>query len=239
MKKSFIRMCVLTVAALAVLGGTMSAKKKTTKKPKGAVYSADKPEIFDYQGQALGREVPDWVNCIVDGDKAGVKKALKLDKDMQLFLVSRDGQNLDFLKTWADQVDARSEVASSLKTTIAQTVQTELQAQNVDKETVERKADLYSAQATNISLSGLQKINSYWIQTRRLKTGLKKAKSDNDYEYKTTYMVVFGIDAVLYNQQLVAAMADVDDNDDQTAFLRSLLTQKCQEALVSSPSSAM
>lgn len=231
MKKSFI-VCAAVAAAVMVTGcGT------TSNKPKGPVYVADRPEIFDWQGQALGREVPTWVEALVDGDKAAVKKQLKLDKDMQLFLVSRDGDNLDFLKTWADQVDARAEVSASLKTTIAQTVQTELTAQNIDQETVQRKADLYSAQATNITLSGLQKINSYWIKTRRLHTGLKKAQSDSDYDYKTTYMVVFGIDSDIYAKQLKAAMDDVDDNDDQTAFLRDLLTQKCQETLVSSVSS--
>lgn len=226
MKRS-IAWCAVA-AALFVL----AACGTTSNKPKGAVYSADRPEIFDWQGQALGREPPKWVEAVIDGDKAAVKKEMKLDKDMQLFLVSRDGENLDFLKTWADQVDARGEVAASLKTTIAQTVQTELTAQNVDKETVQRKADLYSAQATNISLSGLQKINSYWINTRKLHTGLKKAQSDKDYDYKTTYMVVFGIDSDVYNRQLVAAMDDVEDNDESTAFLRDILTQKCQEALI-------
>lgn len=234
--KNSVKTLVLGAASLVMLAAAGSAKAKTSKKPKGAVYEAERPVIFDWQGQALGREVPKWVECAVDGDKAGVKKELKLDKDMQVFLVTRDGENLDFLKTWADQVDARSEVASSLKTTIAQTVQTALTAQNADKETVERKADLYSAQATNITLNGLQKVNSYWIQTRRLKTGVKKAKSDNDYEYKTTYMVAFAIDTNVYNQQLVAALSDVEDNDDQTEFLRGLLTEKCQETLMSSSS---
>lgn len=207
------------------------AKSKKSQKPKGAVYAAGRPEIFDWQGQALGRELPEWVNCAVDGDKTGVKKALKLERDMQLFLISRAGDNLDFLKTWADQADARAEVSSSLKTTIAQTVQTVLRAQNVDSETVTRKADLYSAQASNITLNGLQKINSYWIKTRRLKTGVKKAKSDSDYEYKTTYMVVFGIDADVYGKQLKAAMDDVEDNDREAVHLRSALTEKCTDTL--------
>lgn len=236
MKKNIAQTFVSGMAVLTMLSGMVYAKAKTAKKPKGAVYAADRPEIFDWQGQALGREVPEWVGYAVDGDKAGVKKSLKLDKDMQVFLVSRDGENLDFLKTWADQVDARAEVATSLKTTIAQTVQTALQAQNVDGETVQRKADLYSAQATNITLNGLQKVNSYWIKTRRLRTGVKKAKSDADYEFKTTYMVAFGIDTEVYKQQLAAAMDNVEDNDDQTSFLRGLLTEKCQETLLSTSS---
>lgn len=234
--KSMKKNVLLGAAVMALV--LLASCGTTSNKPKGAVYSADRPEIFDWQGQALGREPPKWVDAVIDGDKAAVKKELKLDKDTQLFLVSRDGENLDFLKTWADQVDARAEVANSLKTTIAQTVQTELTAQNIDKETVQRKADMYSAQATNISLSGLQKINSYWIKTRRLHTGVNKAKSDSDYDYKTTYMVVFGIDSDVYSNQLAAAMDDVEDNDEATSFLRDLLTQKCQEALITTSSIA-
>lgn len=154
------------------VGGIPPRTPDTSKKPKAPTY-AGRPELIDYQGQALGREIPEWVQAVADGDKAATKKALKIDNKTMIFVISKDGQNLDFLKTWADQIDARTEVASSLKTTIAQTVQTELKAAQMDEETVTRKASMYSAQATNITLDGLQKLNSYW--TRTLKTGVKKA----------------------------------------------------------------
>lgn len=221
---------VIFVVMLAMIAGAAGAKK-TNEKPKGSAFTKDLPEIFDWQGQSAGRDVPNWVICAMDGDKAGVKKELKLERDMQVFLITCTGENLDFLKTWAGQVDARAEAASSLKVTIMQTVQTTLQAKNVDKETVDRKAELYGAAAANMTLNGLQKLNSYWIKTRRLKTGIKKAKSDDDYEYKTTYMVVFGIDAKVYKVQLKSAMNDVEDNDKSAPALRSILTEKCTETI--------
>lgn len=221
---------LFVVALIATLFATdvFAAKKAKTKKAK----NTGRPELIDWKGQAVGSEIPNWVVAVSDGDKNAVKKALKLDSDMMLFVLTKDGDNLDFLKTWVDQIDARVEVASSLETTIANAVQTELQASQTDAETVQRKANLYSAQATNMTLNGLQKLNDYWIKTRTLKTGVKKAKSDADYNTKTTYFVVFGMDQKIYNEQLKAALDNVDDNDDQTETLRNVLTAKCSEALM-------
>lgn len=217
---------LFAVAVIATLfAGTAVAKTKKTKQKY-------RPELVDWKGQALGQEIPKWVEAVSDGDKAGVKKALKLDKDTMIFVLTREGDNLDFLKTWVDQIDARTEVASSIETTIANAVETELTAQQADTQTIERKAKLYSAQATNITLNGLQKLNDYWVTTRALKLGLKKGKKAEDYITKTTYLVVFGIDSAIYDQQLKAAIENVDDNSDQTEKLRELLTTKCSDALM-------
>lgn len=224
---------LFAIALIAMITGSSVFAK--AKKPKQA---AGRPELIDYKGQALGREIPKWVEAIADGDKASLKKAMKLDKDEMLFVLSRDGDNLDFLKVWVDQIDARVEVASSLETTIANAVETELSAQQVETEEVQRRAKLYSAQATNMTLNGLQKLNDYWIKTRTLKTGLKKGKKDEDYTYRTTYFVVFAMDKNVYDEQLQAAMNNVDDDNDQTETLRNLLTVKCSDALMPTSESA-
>lgn len=221
MKKVLFIIAVLT----AVTAGAFARAKK----PKQV---AGRPELVDYKGQALGREVPAWVNAIADGDKIALKNELKLENDPMIFVLAKDGDDLDFLKTWVDQIDARVEVASSIETTIASAVETELIAQQKDKDTIERKAKMYSAQATNMTLNGLQKLNDYWIKTRTLKTGLKKAKKDEDYTYRTTYYVVFSIDKNVYQEQLKAALENVNDDDDQTETLRNLLTAKCSDALM-------
>lgn len=224
---------LFAVAVVAALFSTQIFAK--AKKPKKVM---TRPELVDYKGAALGRDIPKWVEAVADGDKTAVKRELKLEGDQMIFVLSKDGTDLDFLKTWVDQIDARVEVASSLETTIANTVETELSAQQVDKETVERKAKMYSAQATNMTLNGLIKINDYWIKTRMLKPGLKKGKKPEDFNERTTYFVVFGIDKAVYDEQLKAAMDNVEDDSDQTEALRNLLTTKCTDALLPPAGSA-
>ena len=68
------------------------------------------PEIVDYPGLALGKAVPDWVMAIDEGANKKVSKALNLEKDTKIFVVTNKGNDLDFLKTWSDQVDVRAEV---------------------------------------------------------------------------------------------------------------------------------
>lgn len=212
---------LLAILASLVLCG-VSAKAKKPKNVAGA------PQIVDHKGQAVGVDIPKWVKDVAIGDKAGAAKELGIDKGRTLFILSRDGENIDFLKTWVDQVDARTEVASSLKTTVANVVKTEMAAQKVDnEESVTQKVETFTQAASTITLEGLQKDADYWTKTRTLKTGVKKAKSDSDYNYKVTYYVVFSIDSKLYDQQLKKAMDDIEDNDDQTEMLRNAVAQQC------------
>lgn len=51
-------------------------------------------------------------------------------------------------------------------------------------------------------------------------SGSPRTPNDGDCNFKTTYYVVFGIDENVYQQQLAAAMDDVDDNDESTSFLQ-------------------
>lgn len=57
----------------------------------------------------------------------------------------------------------------------------------------------------------------------------KKAKSEDDWEYKIAYRAVYWIDGNRFEKQLNAAMDDYLDNDDQTPALRNLLTDQCYE----------
>lgn len=226
---------IFAILAILLLTFSLSAfgKKSVSGTPGKVKYNTGKAELIDWKGQALGRPVPDWVGAVADGDKKAVKKSLGINNESMIFVLVKDGQDLDFLQTWVDQVDARTEVVSSLEMTIANTVQTELAAQkNMDSETIEKKVKTYSAMATNLTLNGLQKVNDYWTKTRRLKTGIKKGKTDADYEFKTTYYVVYSIDANLYQDQLTSALKNIEDNDASTAMLQEVLSQKCSEALL-------
>lgn len=218
---------LFAVAAFCSLGYSQSLKGKD------AVMNVGVPEVIDYKGKTLGSEIPGWVKAVSDGAIRKVYKSLELDmSEDKIFILYNKGNDLDFLKVWTDQVDARAEVASSIEQTVAQTVESELNVRHADTQTKERKAKIYSASMTNLTLNGLAKEADYWIKTRTPKTDVKTAEKASDYDIEYTYYVVFSIDKSKFDRQVTAAMDDVPDNDDQTKFLKEVLTKKLKESII-------
>ena len=227
--KRFI-LSVLTVCAL----GTMLASCGSTLKLKGEepVMNTGRPEVIDYQGLALGSAVPEWVIAIGDGSERRVRKSLDIPNSKQIFILQNKGNDLDFLKAWTDQVDARAEIAASVEQTIAQTVQSEMEVRQADSQQKAKAAKIYSATMTNVTLNGLSKEDYYWIKTRTPKVDVKTPKLATDYNYEYTYYVVYTLDKDLYERQIAQAMDDVQDNDDQTVFLKDVLSEKLMSTIL-------
>ena len=225
-----IKKIVLGVVAVsALLFGCKSHPKLQGNTP---VMATGTPEVIDYPGKALGTPVPDWVFEVDQGANKKIAKSLGLDTKTKIFVVTNKGNDLDFLKTWSDQVDIRAEVASAIEQTVAQSVQAAFEGKDADTQTKERAFSIYSASMTNLTLNGLQKEAHYWIKTRTPKTGVKKARKDADYDVEYTYYVVFGIDKGSFQEQMEAAIADVEDNTNQSELLKSVLTERLNETIV-------
>lgn len=219
------KIVALICAAAAILTGCMSSKANVND-------VSAKAEVVDHKGVSFGLDIPEWTQAVAAGNKAAVKKSLGLDNDAVVFLVYQQGDNLDFLQTWADQFGARDQVASAMETTISNVAKTQISGSATDgSSTTEQNLQKYSGQVTNITLNGLQKENDYWTKTRRLKDGIRKAESADDYEYTINYVAVFWMSSDLFEQQLEAALSDVDENDDQSAEIRKLITEQCTEFL--------
>ena len=221
---------VLTVLAL----GSLLASCGSTLKLKGEepVMNTGRPEVIDYQGLALGSAVPDWVIAIGDGSEKRVRKSLDIPNSKQIFILQNKGNDLDFLKAWTDQVDARAEIASSIEQTVAQTVQSEMEVRQADQQVKTKAAKIYSATMTNVTLNGLTKEDYYWIKTKTPKTDVKNPKLLTDYNIEYTYYVVYTLDKDLYERQIAQAMDDVQDNDDQTVFLKDVLSEKLMSTIL-------
>lgn len=217
------------VAVCALFFGCKSHPKLQGNTP---VMATGTPEVIDYPGKALGTAVPDWVFAVDQGANKKIAKALGLDTKTKIFVVTNKGTDLDFLKTWSDQVDIRAEVASAIEQTVAQSVQAAFDGKDADTQTKERAYSIYSASMTNLTLNGLQKEAHYWIKTRTPKAGVKKARKDTDYDIEYTYYVVFGIEKDSFQEQMEAAIADVEDNTNQSELLKSVLTEKLNETIV-------
>lgn len=220
------------ILVMTLIGSILSVASAQLK-GKDPVMNIGTPEVIDYKGKALGSEVPGWVKAVSDGAIRKVYKSLEIDQsEDKIFVLFNKGNDLDFLKTWTDQVDARAEVSAAIEQTVAQTVESELKAIQADSQTKERKAKIYSASMTNLTLNGLMKEADYWVKTRTPKTDVKTPEKLSDYDIEYTYYVVFSINKKNFDRQMSAAMDDVPDNDDQTKFLKEVLTSKLKESII-------
>jgi len=222
----------ILLGAIAVSALFLGCKSHPKLQGQTPVMATGTPEVIDYPGKALGTPVPEWVFAVDQGANKKIAKALGLDSHTKIFVVTNKGNDLDFLKTWSDQVDIRAEVSSAIEQTIAQSVQAAFEGTDADTQTKERAYSIYSASMTNLTLNGLQKEAHYWIKTRTPKAGVKKARKDADYNIEYTYYVVFGIDKKSFAEQMEAAIADVEDNTNQSELLKSVLTEKLNETIV-------
>lgn len=226
MKKIMIILAVLMAAVLLTSCTTTADDIEGT----GVDLATNKPEIIDYKGQAFGSDIPGWVLDASDGNNKAVAKALGLD-GKKVWILQNDGQDLDMLKLWTDQIDGRSQIASGIEQTIADLITAEMNAQEADTASKQQMVDEFSSRVTNLTLQGLEKETDYWTRTRTLKVGVKKPESENDYVYKYTYLVVFTMDQDLYESQIDAAFEDVGNNDDQSAMLREVVTAQLKNKL--------
>ncbi len=226
------RIIVSVLTALTLVGLLASCGSTLKLKGEDPVMMTGTPEIIDYQGLALGSQIPDWVIAIGDGSQKKVRRSLDIPNSKQIFILQNKGTDLDYVQIWTDQVDARAEIASSIEQTIAQTVQSEMEVRQADQQVKTKAAKIYSATMTNVTLNGLAKEDYYWIKTRTPKVDVKNPKLATDYNYEYTYYVVYTLDKDLYERQIKQAMDDVADNDDQTVFLKEVLSDKLMSTIL-------
>lgn len=168
-------------------------------------------EIIEHKGTAFGVAQPEWVGTVLaTPNQKTLSKALGIDK--HIWVISKSGENLDFIKTWADQVDARAEIGASIKQGISDFVGAHADGDDSDiEETVKR----YSARASTVMVSGLNKETDWWV------LGRTRHQKKNEVESKYTYLVVYSMDEDLYQKQIKNAFKGEDEKviDDLIHYL--------------------
>ena len=162
MKK--INSMVFGMAALVLMAGCSGVPKvKDVSGPS---------EIIEHKGTIFGVAQPEWVSEVLEApDQKSLKKALGIDR--HIWVISKTGENLDFIKNWADQVDARAEISASIQQGVADFTGARMQGEDSDvEETIER----YSARASNIIISGLNKETDWWVR------GYTRVQKKNEQE---------------------------------------------------------
>lgn len=194
-----------------------------------------KIEIVNRPGIALGSEIPDWVIAVTEGDNKKIAKSLDIDLDeSQIFVFSNQDSDLEFLKTWTDQVDVQRQVANSFSIAVGQSANAVFQGNSGNENNIQRSIDQTVKALSAMELNGLLKTAQYWIQFRKPKQGIKvNSKSTDDcYDYYYEYYVVFKMDRAIYDNQLEAALSGIEDNASETQLLKKALSQNLRAPLL-------
>ena len=184
-----------------------------------------KIEIVNRPGMALGTEVPRWVEAVLEGDNKSIAKSLKIDlKEYQIFVFSNQGTDLEFLKTWTDQVDVQRQVANSFSMAVGQSANAVFQGSSGDESKKKMAIDQTVKALSTMEINGLLKESQYWMQFRKPKQGVKVTKKspDSAVDYYYEYYVVFTMDRDIYDAQLDAALNGIEDNASETVLSKSL-----------------
>ena len=202
MKRNVIFFAICLVGAVTLSSCSSAPKVKDV---------SGSTEIIEHKETAFGVPQPEWVGTVLETpNQKTLSKVLGIDK--HIWVVSKTGENLEFVKTWADQVDARAEIGASIKQGISDFVGA---GADGDKSDVEETVERYSARAFAVTVSGLNKETDWWVLGR---THFQK-KSDTESKY--TYLVVYSMDEDLYAKQIKNAFKGEDDKvvDDLIQYL--------------------
>ena len=214
MKKTFLVFVTITLLTSSFL----NAAKPKAKDNSGTT------EIIEHKGSAWGVEIPEWTKTVLmTPNQKTLKKALGLS-DMKIWVLTKNGKKLDFLQTWVDQVDARAEIASSIKQVIGDRIKADMKASSGDNE-IEKNIERVSERIANAAVVGLEKETDWWTCNRHLKPGVKKGKDNEDYVLQYTYMVIYAMEETLFKEQLARAFKDAKDDLDVSDILIATVTE--------------
>lgn len=181
------------------------------KKSNGVMNFGNRPEIVTYKTAASGGDIPDWVLDASDGNSKAVKEAFNLEGKRVWILQndiatssSDDGNDL-YPGIEDTFYDVRSEVYSDIYRTSLYNIYSE----DIFIEPSEDSFKNMFLAEMSYSLRGIEFTDDFWVKTRTLKDGLKKAKSDDDYSYSYIYLCVFAMDEDIFQQQVSEMMTDM------------------------------
>lgn len=222
----------IALSLSAIIAAALFASCGSTKNTVQISSQNVKIERVDWQGASTGSMPPAWLEAVTSGDRDAVAKSLNVDsKENKVFVISNSGSNLDFLKAWTDNVDAVSEVSGSMSRVVGQSVRANMSG---TPEEVQKNVDQAVTVASSVELIGLEKRASYWVKTRRVKTGVKEAKTDDDYEPAVyNYYVVYTMSNDVFQKSLDSAMErGISENTENASVLKQIITASLAKALV-------
>lgn len=229
------------LTALALFAGCASSSVKGSGvKGKAGKMVSSKIEIVDYQGASFGKEIPEWVMLVAEGQYSTnvLSKAMSDLKNKKVFVTLAQGDNLEFVKQWTDLVDVEVQVGDTMQRVVGKAVSASEVAggKEVGKDAqpteLERSLSMYKEAVSAVEVNGLEKVASYWIE--KIVTDKNKNKIES-FEY----YAVWAMDKDRYDRQIDAAMDSVQDNTSEGEKLKEILRTKLADVMISSNSAAV
>ena len=230
MKKVFL--IVSVVAALVLPGCKTTSVTGSGVKGKSAVVKTGKRQIVDYQGATLGKEIPEWVILLAEGQYSQSILATVMPnlEGRKVFVTTGRGDNLDFVQRWSDLVDIETEVAGNIERVAGKAVEAEMKGlasakgNKTNPTELDRTVNMYRASLVNVRFSGLERVASYWIETQVFE---KKEVVDDYYEY----YAVWAMDENMFESQLKKAMESIDETSTESKELKELVGKRLKDSI--------
>lgn len=186
----------------------------TGKKSNDVMQFRNRPEIITYKAADSGEGIPDWVIEAANGNTKTVKEAFNLEGKKVWILqddiaTTASDNTYDLYPLIRDVFyDIRGQIYSSVISVISELrdSSSSSDSEHIIYVTTEDQYKNYWLSEINYPLSGIEFVDDCWTKTRTLKDGLKKAESDDDYDYRYTYLCVFAMDEDMYIQHIMDLM---------------------------------
>ena len=211
---------VIFMLAGVILFASCASTPKTKSKAKDISPTV---EIVEHKGTAWGIDQPAWVAEVIGTvNQKSLCKALGLT-DKKIWVLTRSGEELEFLQNWVDQVDARSEIAAAINQRIEDTVIAELRGSDskIDSKELER----ISKRAANVNTAGLEKETDWWTKTRQVNV------DDSEYTYQYNYLVIYSMNEDLFKKQLNLSLENIK-NEVSEDLIRKITEEVMEQSVV-------
>jgi hypothetical protein len=172
--------------------------------------------IVDYKGAPLGQEIPKWINDIVNDEYEALEQLPRF-KDKIAVVAIENGNNLDLLKSWANNFSIQAQLSRQISNKISAEFGGGLQGDKNSQESMTFIREIV-ATLSQTKISGLAKEMDYWIKIRT--TDKEKKTQEEHY----IYYVVYSISKANLDHQIDVALGKVQaKNQEQTELKTEII----------------
>jgi len=199
----FVVMCALALAMTACASNT--PQQTGTGPGSAAPPPKPAPKIerirVDYQGAAIGSDVPEWVEAATNMDIETIKKIPRFKGKVPIVAVNT-GQNLDILRSWVNNFDVQAQISRMISNYVEAEFGGKQKGNKNSPENINFVEEMVTT-FSNAKISGLGKEMDYWIKLRT---------KDHDKGTETEgyfYYVVYSISEEDLNYQVAQSLGKV------------------------------
>ena len=155
----------------------------------GSVFAApaEKSKIVDKSGGKKAKDPAWFATWSKTHSRMKVEKSDKDFEGKEAFIIEQEGEDLDFLKMWANNINSSSEVVRYLSQEVENfVVGSELATQSGKQQEIERAAKSLTTSLSKAKIVGLRKEGDWWVK-KQYTSGPNKGKFA--YSYYVLYLI--------------------------------------------------